>query len=81
MPNSPRFLCGPEPRALAVSPNGKKVYAAFALSGNRTTIIPADLAPPQPTPANITNPPPQVGLIVDAADPNWSHDHQIHDAR
>src|SRR5688500_2774871 len=34
-------LQGEHPRALAVSPSGGSVYAAFALSGNRTTIIPA----------------------------------------
>jgi YVTN family beta-propeller protein len=65
-------LAGVNPRALAVSPDGKSVYAAFALSGNRTTIIPPALAPPQPPPVNITNAPPQVGLIVDAADPSWA---------
>jgi YVTN family beta-propeller protein len=66
-------LLGNNPRALATSPDGTKVYAAFALSGNRTTLIPTALAPPQPPPVNITNVPPQVGLIVDAADTNWSH--------
>jgi DNA-binding beta-propeller fold protein YncE len=66
-------VAGLNPRALAVSPNGTKVYAAFALSGNRTTIIPHALAPPQPPPINITNPPPEVSLIVDATDTNWSH--------
>src|SRR6185436_5837410 len=50
-----------------------KVYAAFTLSGNRTTLIPPNRAPPQPAPVNITNAPPQVALIVDAADTNWSH--------
>ena len=65
-------VLGNNPRALAVSPDGAKVYAAFALSGNRTTLIPKTVAPPQPPPVNITNPPPQVGLIVDATDPNWS---------
>jgi len=64
---------GNNPRALAVSPDGTKVYAAFALSGNRTTLIPPDRAPPQSAPVNITNAPPQVGLIVDATDTNWSH--------
>ena len=64
---------GNNPRALATSPDGLKVYAAFALSGNRTTLIPPESAPPQPAPVNITNPPPQVGLIVDVADTNWSH--------
>jgi YVTN family beta-propeller protein len=66
-------LLGNNPRALALSPDGSKVYAAFALSGNRTTIIPAALAPSQPPAVNITNNPPRVGLIVDAADTNWSH--------
>jgi len=37
---------GGSPRALAVSPDGSTVYAAFAISGNATTIIPASLAPP-----------------------------------
>jgi len=64
---------GSTPRALAVSPDASRAYAVFASSGNRTTIIPASLAPPQPPPTGITNPPPRVGLIVDAADTNWSH--------
>jgi YVTN family beta-propeller protein len=67
-------LFGENPRALAVSANGTKLYAAFALSGNRTTIIPANLAPPQPPPTNTNLPaPPQVGLIVDATDPGWTN--------
>jgi YVTN family beta-propeller protein len=66
-------LQGEHPRALAVSPSGGSVYAAFALSGNRTTIIPASLAPAQPAPTNTSLPPaPDSGLIVDATDPNWS---------
>ena len=69
--NIPVF--GENPRALALSPDRKKVYAAFALSGNRTTLIPSDQAPPQPSPTNPALPlPPQVGLIVDAADPVWA---------
>lgn len=66
-------VLGNNPRALAISPDGTKVYAAFALSGNRTTLIPKALAPPQSPPVSITNAPPRVGLIVDAADINWSH--------
>ena len=66
-------LAGENPRALAVSPDGTRVYAAFALSGNRTTIIPADRAPAPPPPTNPSLPPaPQEGLIVDATDPSWS---------
>jgi YVTN family beta-propeller protein len=64
-------LFGENPRALAVNTNGTKLYAAFALSGNHTTIIPATNAPNQIT--NGTPPispglptPPKVGLIVDA---------------
>src|SRR5882724_555254 len=40
-------LFGESPRSLAVNSNATKVYAAFALSGNRTTIIPATSAPLQ----------------------------------
>jgi DNA-binding beta-propeller fold protein YncE len=68
-------LVGGNPRALAVSPDGSKVYVAFALSGNGTTIIPQTLAPPQSAPTNPDLPaPPQVGLIVQSTDPNWIQD-------
>jgi DNA-binding beta-propeller fold protein YncE len=73
---------GGNPRALAVSPDGQTVYAAFAISGNATTIIPEKLAPPQcgtagqpqcnPPMNPLLPPPPQVGLIVAATDPAWS---------
>ena len=73
---------GGNPRAMAVSPDGSTVYAAFALSGNATTIIPESLAPPQcgspgspqcVPPINPALPkPPQVGLIVAATDPAWT---------
>ena len=74
--NIPVF--GGNPRALTVNSNGTRIYAAFALSGNRTTLVPAASAPPQPTngvPAMNSNlpPPPQVGLIVDATDPAWTN--------
>jgi len=63
---------GGSPRALAVSVDGSAVYAAFAISGNATTIIPAPLAPPPPPPLNKKlPPPPQVALIVAASDPKW----------
>src|SRR5438067_546465 len=69
-------LFGENPRAMAVDSTGTKVYAAFALSGNHTTLIPAANAPPQPTngtPAMSTNlpAPPQVGLIVDATNATY----------
>ncbi len=70
--NIPVF--GENPRALTVNSNGTRVYAAFALSGNRTTIVPADRAPAPPPPTNPNLPAaPQVGLIVDAADPTWTN--------
>ncbi|MBC7820495.1 MAG: beta-propeller fold lactonase family protein, partial [Planctomycetaceae bacterium] len=69
--NIPVF--GENPRALCVNSNGTRVYATFALSGNRTTLIPFPQAPPQPPPTNPNlPPPPQVSLIVDAADPAWT---------
>jgi YVTN family beta-propeller protein len=64
---------GGNPRALAVSPDGSKVYAAFAISGNATTIIPVPLAPAPPPPTNPNLPPaPPQGIIVPATDPSWS---------
>ena len=69
-------LKGLNPRALAVSPDGSKVYVAFALSGNRTTIIPKEKAPPQAAPTNIQDPAPRVALIVDAEDPAWAEEIQ-----
>lgn len=66
-------VCGENPRALARSPDGSKVYAAFALSGNRTTLVPPERAPVPPLPSNPVLPnAPQVGLIVDATDPMWT---------
>ena len=74
--NIPVF--GENPRAIVANASGTKVYAAFALSGNRTTLVPPDKAPPQPTnavpPMNTNLPaPPQVSLIVDATDPAWTN--------
>jgi YVTN family beta-propeller protein len=68
---------GENPRAITVNSNGTKVYVAFALSGNRTTLVPPDKAPEQ---TNNASPPmrpglppaPKVSLIVDANDPAWS---------
>ena len=67
-------LFGIAPRAMAVSVDGTKVYAALALSGNHTTQIPAASAPNQPPPTNTNLPaPPKVSLIVDASDPSWTN--------
>ena len=64
---------GGNPRALAVSNDGSKVYAAFAISGNATTIVPVPKAPAPPPPTNINLPPaPAQGIIVQATDPTWS---------
>ncbi len=66
-------LQGLNPRSLAVSADGTKVYAAFKLSGNRTTLLPPSLAPAPPPPTTPGLPaPPQVGLIVSADDPRLS---------
>lgn len=73
--NIPVF--GENPRAIVASADGSKVYAAFALSGNRTTLVSFTNAPPQET--NGTPPmkpglpaPPKTSLIVDATDPAWT---------
>src|SRR5205823_3728381 len=64
---------GENPRAMAVNTNGTKLYAAFALSGNHTTLVPANKAPPQSAPTNPNLPGgPQVSLIVDASDTNYT---------
>ena len=66
-------LFGGSPRAMAVSPSGKDVYALFAIAGNKTTLIPSQLAPPPPAPTNPLLPPaPQVSLIVNSTNPVWA---------
>src|ERR1051325_3348138 len=68
-------LVGENPRSIVVNSNQTKVYVAFALSGNRTTLVPANLNPfPQQNAPGSTNPtPPQVSLIVDATDSTWTN--------
>ncbi len=64
---------GGSPRALAVSPDGKEVYALFTIAGNKTTLIPVKQAPPPPPPTNPLLPPaPRVSLIVSSTDPAWA---------
>ncbi|MBX2979401.1 MAG: YncE family protein [Flavobacteriales bacterium] len=36
------LLVGEQPRAMAVSPDGSKIYAAFFESGNQTTVVPGN---------------------------------------
>lgn len=68
---------GGGPRAMTVSPDGSTVYAAFALSGNGTTIISAGFAPPPPPPLNPDLPPaPAQGVIIQWNDPAWSKNIQ-----
>ena len=66
-------LQGLNPHSLAVSNDGTKVYAAFKLSGNKTTLLPPDPSRPQPPPTNTALPPPPiVGLIVASNDSRLS---------
>lgn len=66
-------IFGKDPRALAVSPDGARVYAVVQRSGNGTTILPAAVAPPPPPPTNPALPAaPQQGLIIRADDPAWA---------
>lgn len=66
-------LFGGYPRSMAVSPDGRTVYAAFGFSGNKTTLVQPGLAPPQPPPTNPLLPPaPQVGLIVNYDNPLYN---------
>jgi len=73
-------LVGDFPRALCVSNDGTKVYAAFMFSGNHTTALKRNVAPPQPAPTNPALPaPPQTALIVDADDPRINYTVLDHD--
>src|SRR5208282_5526434 len=80
-------LFGDSPRAMAVSPDGKTVYAALALAGNGTTEIADTSAPVQcgtkgqtvfvptdcsPNMVSTLPDPPQVGLIVLASNTTWN---------
>ncbi|MGI9239583.1 MAG: hypothetical protein ACR2RV_02210 [Verrucomicrobiales bacterium] len=57
------------PRAMAVGAGGEKLYVAAQMSGNKTTILPADLAPDPPEPTNPElGPAPKTGLIVPDSD-------------
>jgi YVTN family beta-propeller protein len=71
--NIPVF--GEHPKAIIASADGSRIYAAFMLSGNRTTILRTqDGAPPQPPPSNPNlPPPPRASLIIDATNPSWTN--------
>ena len=65
-------IFGKDPRALAVSPDGSRVYAVVQRSGNGTTILPAGVqAPPLPTNTSLPNAPAQ-GILVRADNPTWA---------
>lgn len=73
-------LTGDSPRALCASAEGSKVFVAFQLSGNGTTVLPASAAPDQPAPTNPALPaPPKTALIVDAGDPRIQYNVLDHD--
>lgn len=63
---------GVEPRALAVNPSGTKVFVAFLMSGNQTTIVPADKLPYPPVG-------PRTALIVPASDSRITYTVLDHD--
>ncbi|MDI9410104.1 MAG: hypothetical protein QM519_01060 [Bacteroidia bacterium] len=56
---------GPQPRALAVSPDGSTVYVAIFESGNRTTIVPRAAVNNTGGPYGGQNPPPNSGTQFD----------------
>jgi len=63
---------GREPRSLAVSSDGSKVFLAILHSGNETTILPRVYAPPQPKPTNQNLfAGPNVAKVVSSEDPKW----------
>jgi DNA-binding beta-propeller fold protein YncE len=80
------------PRALAVTPDGSRVYAAAFMSGNRTTVLSANNIPdggesagglPAPYASAGNVPAPEVGLIVKYNGQHWidelgrSWDHRV----
>lgn len=73
-------LRGNYPTSLAASPSGDRIYVAFLLSGNRTTILKPDFTPAPPAPANpALGPAPDTASIVATNDPRLSHKVYDHD--
>ena len=78
-------LFGAKPRALAASPDGRFIYAAVYLSGNRTATTPADEAARLSRTPQLHHPNdipyyaiPKQGAIVRYSDKGW-HDYQKRD--
>ena len=68
------------PRAMAVGGDGTTIFVAAQMSGNRTTILPPELAPDPPEPTNPElGPAPKTGLIVADSDPAISYEVLDHD--
>jgi DNA-binding beta-propeller fold protein YncE len=68
------------PTAMSSSADGSKLYASFLLSGNRTTVLPADNARSQPNPTNPALPaPPKTALIVPSNDSRVNYQVLDHD--
>ena len=64
---------GKDPSALARNAAGDRVYALVKRSGNKTTILPYQVAPAPPPPTNGSLPnAPQQSLIIAATDPTWT---------
>src|SRR5262245_241249 len=64
---------GKDPRALAVSADGAKVWAVVTESGNGSTVLLTSQSPPQDPPTNPALPsPPQVSRIVSSTDPTYA---------
>ena len=76
LPTTIITLFADTPRALAVTPDGKTVYAAAYLSGNRTTTIGADdLIKQAPFTGSDGIDAPDTGLIVQFNGQNWVDEH------
>jgi len=70
MPLGSIAVFGKDPRALATSPDGSRVYAVIQRSGNGTTILPTSVSPLPPPPTNPALPAaPAQSIIVRAGDP------------
>lgn len=73
-------LRGNYPTSLATSPGGDRLYVAFLLSGNRTTILTPDFTPAPPAPTNpaLAAAPDTAGIVA-TDDPRLSHKVYDHD--